>query len=82
VVLGLSLQVGRWVVLAGPGRDPYLANVEKLNHWAGLCVIALVVCSCVQWVLELRRLLRPRDQGHPDDTQGVDRRNRAPSVVL
>jgi hypothetical protein len=58
VVLGLSLQVGRWIVLAGPGSAPYLANVERLNHWAGLCVIALVAGCCVEWALELRRLVR------------------------
>ena len=62
VVLGLSLRMGEWVVLANPGGgDPahklaWLA--EKLNRGAGFGLIAMLVGCLVVWGLELRRLVR------------------------
>jgi hypothetical protein len=62
-VLGISLRMGEWVVLANPGGggDPahklaWLA--EKLNRGAGFGLIAMLVGCLVVWGLELRRLVR------------------------
>ena len=62
VVLGISLRMGEWVVLANPGGgDPahklaWLA--EKLNRGAGFGLIAMLVGCLVVWGVELRRLVR------------------------
>lgn len=63
VVLGLSLQVGQWVLLANPdgGGDPahkLALLAEKLDRSAGITLICLVVACVVVWGVELRRLVR------------------------
>lgn len=67
VVLGLSLRMGQWVVLANPGGgDPahklaWLA--EKLDRGAGFALISLLVGCAVVWGVELRRLVRLQFSG-------------------
>jgi hypothetical protein len=63
VVLGISLRMGEWVVLANPGGgvDPahklvWLAG--KLDRSAGITLICLVISCVVVWGVELRRLVR------------------------
>jgi hypothetical protein len=81
VVLGLSLRVGEWVVLANPGGggDPahklaWLA--EKLNRGAGLGLIAMIVGCVVVWGVELRRLVRLQFPSQ----EGVEGQNQSSSI--
>ena len=62
VVLGISLRMGEWIVLANPGSggDPahklaWLA--ERLNRGAGFGLIAMLVGCAIVWGVELRRLM-------------------------
>lgn len=67
ILLSISLQVGRWIVLADPGDT--LASHQQVagiaNYWARVGVAITIAAVVLAILLKLRRLLRHRGDVAP-----------------